>query len=114
MGEVATDIKKKTKNWGKVCRKIINAVTTNYETGCAAPRQRPQSAKFAVWVSLQLARPGLLISQESKFLPAFFIPICSTLGISCARPYPGDLLQRTPTICVVHLKGRRKPPMSTL
>lgn len=54
--------------------KIINAVTANYKTGCAFPRQGLQSAKFSVWCSLQLARPCLLICHNSKFLSAFLNP----------------------------------------
>ena len=82
---------KKNKELGEgISQKITNAVTANYEAGCVAPGQGPRLAKFVIGGSLQLVRPGLLVSQDSKFLSAFFISTCSTLGISCARRGPED------------------------
>lgn len=83
--------KKQNKELGEgISQKNTNAVTAHYEAGCAAPGQGPRLAKFAIGGSLQLVRPGLLVSRDSKFLSAFFISACSTLGISCARRGPED------------------------
>lgn len=85
------DLKKKNKELGEgISQKNTNAVTANYEARCTAPRQGPRLAKFAIAGSLQLVRPGLQVSRDSKFLSAFFISACSTLDISCARWGPED------------------------
>ena len=71
--------KKQNKELGEgISQKNTNAVTAHYEAGCAAPGQGPRLAKFAIGGSLQLVRPGLLVSRDSKFLSAFFISACST------------------------------------